>query len=403
MARCHLVFLTLVLSVVQSYGSQVPVFLWGDLPRTSLKANPLITVDPEEFGHIVTEELKAEPFTVVFIEETLSVEDFSRKDADGKTLFPFLRSHLRESYYLPSVQNALRVLNKVGDTDNVDHVKLTDTGLSADLEATKGKFLFINLKDAREGESRADMLKRHNDFMKEVYQKLQERFPSIIGVYTAHYPSWTVTTDHSRVRRQVGDTALVGDYVVDGLRLYASSITYTSGTTSGTLTTLLSSSSTYNATIGSQSSTLNFNDGVTLVLNFAAQMGYWYFESIGLTKDGNTQTLVPNTNQLYAPNNYSYQCGLGVNFTAHNDTSHSVSFVDLRVEPFFEARNQSDMDFSQGFDCIGYFDTTILACLMIVFLLLAILFYGVMMMMDIRTMDRFDDPKGKTITINPME
>lgn len=29
--------------------------------------------------------------------------------------------------------------------------------------------------------------------------------------------------------------------------------------------------------------------------------------------------------------------------------------------------------------------------------------YGLVFMMDIKTMDRFDDPKGKTITVNVTE
>lgn len=39
----------------------------------------------------------------------------------------------------------------------------------------------------------------------------------------------------------------------------------------------------------------------------------------------------------------------------------------------------------------------------ITFMLLIILTYGITFIMDIRTMDRFDDPKGKTITINASE
>jgi V-type H+-transporting ATPase S1 subunit len=36
-------------------------------------------------------------------------------------------------------------------------------------------------------------------------------------------------------------------------------------------------------------------------------------------------------------------------------------------------------------------------------LLLTILFYGITMIANITTMDRFDDPKGKTITITVNE
>lgn len=41
--------------------------------------------------------------------------------------------------------------------------------------------------------------------------------------------------------------------------------------------------------------------------------------------------------------------------------------------------------------------------LFITFLLVLILSFGISMMMNIKTMDRFDDPKGKTITISAAE
>lgn len=46
------------------------------------------------------------------------------------------------------------------------------------------------------------------------------------------------------------------------------------------------------------------------------------------------------------------------------------------------------------------FSPAIWAGLFITFMLLIILSVGITFIMDIRTMDRFDDPKGKTITIN---
>lgn len=59
--------------------------------------------------------------------------------------------------------------------------------------------------------------------------------------------------------------------------------------------------------------------------------------------------------------------------------------------------------FESSYDCVGTMSAPIWSGLFIVILLLFITIGGVMMMMDIRTMDRFDDPKGKTITINASE
>lgn len=66
-----------------------------------------------------------------------------------------------------------------------------------------------------------------------------------------------------------------------------------------------------------------------------------------------------------------------------------------------EGRNHTE--FGPCNDCIGYFSAGIWGGLFVVILLLFILFYGICNMMDIRTMDRFDDPKGKTIIVSAQE
>ena len=59
--------------------------------------------------------------------------------------------------------------------------------------------------------------------------------------------------------------------------------------------------------------------------------------------------------------------------------------------------------FGQPDDCVGVFTIPILSGIVVTLLLLAILAYGIGMMANITTMDRFDDPKGKTITVNVSE
>ncbi|KAL4714784.1 hypothetical protein ACJJTC_002643 [Scirpophaga incertulas] len=400
----NLIFIfTLVLSVISSFAVQVPVFSWGDLSKTSIKSNPLTKVSADEFGYILKEELKKDPFTVIFIEETLSVEDFSLKNANGETSFPYLRANIGDSLYLPTVEHALHVLNKLADPEKVDHVKLTENGLSADIEPDSGNFLFINLKDAREDESRSDLLRRHNDFMEDMFLKLQERYDSVVAVYTAHYPSWTIPAAHSRVRRQAATTS-THEHVLDGLRLYAGKILFSEDGNTADVGDLAKSSSEFNSTV--MNTTISFSNipSASFSLNFRMEMGYWFFDSITL-QNGSIVEELPATSDVYAIEGFSYRCGQNVTFNSVNDTStpFKLTFVDLKVQPFFKTMNESDMAFGDSFNCVGFFSVPIWSGLFVVFVLLAITFYGIMMMMDIRTMDRFDDPKGKTITINAAE
>ncbi|XP_063837120.1 V-type proton ATPase subunit S1 [Ostrinia nubilalis] len=399
MACSRLVFVTLVLSVVSSFAVKVPVFLWKNDNEVSIRSNPLRDVSSHKFDSIVKNELQDNPFMVVFIEETLSVEDFSRKNDEGETSFPYLESKIGDATYLPSVENPLKVLNKASIPEETDHVKLTENGLSADISGENDKFLFINLKDAKENEPRDVLLRRHNDFIEDMVSKLQKRYSSVVAVYTAHYPSWTTT--HSRVRRQAtNETEVHGhDYTLNGLRLYVQAIEFGAKNTTGSLSDLVSNSSTFNTT--ELSTTMEFKEA-TLTLSFRMQGGYWFFETVTFSQDGSEHELTA-TSEVYALDGFSYRCGDRITFASTNQTEYNVTFIDMKVQPFFKTLNASAMEFGDAFNCVGFFSVPIWSGLFVVFILLSITFYGIMMMMDIRTMDRFDDPKGKTITINASE
>lgn len=276
MAYCRLVFPLLVLSVVQSYASSVPVFLWGDLSKTSLKSNPLAAVSEKEFEDVLKEELSGDPFTVIFIEETLSVEDFSSKTLDGEVPLRYLRSNLGDSYYLPSVSNALEALNSFADVEKENHVKLTENGLSAEIEPEGGKFLFIELKDANEKDTRAELLRRHNDFMEDMFAKLHNRYEKVVAIYTARNPSWTVSESH-RVRRQATEDNKV--YRLDGLLLYVEDLMLTELNKTIHLDNLESSTSTFNDTSNTMITSMKFGAD-EIQLNFVHKNGYWTFGKI---------------------------------------------------------------------------------------------------------------------------
>lgn len=264
--------LLLILSV-SCYASNVPVFMWGDLENVLYKSNPLSTESSSDFSSLVKNEVDGDSFLVVFVEETLSVEDFSRKNENGETAFPYLHDNLKRSIYLPNVENALSALNKLVDPTKVEHVKLTENGLSAEIENEDSKVLFIKLNDAKEGESRWALLKRHNDFMEDMISKLKKHY-NVVACYTASYPSWTIPETHSRSRRQTPEV-IPGDYSFNGTRLYVKNILLNDGTATTNLGVPVGDS-VFNTT--TQNTTLTFTTSPnTLVLNFHQSGGYWFF------------------------------------------------------------------------------------------------------------------------------
>ncbi|KAJ8703965.1 hypothetical protein PYW07_013259 [Mythimna separata] len=400
MAFCRVVYSLLVLSVISCYASKVPVYLWGDSLKSSIKSNPLTTYTCDEFGAVLKQVLVEEPVTVVvFTEETLSVEDFSLKNEDGETSFPYLHENLGEAIYMPTVKDALATLNRTAGPDAVNI-------FSEDPVPVGARFVFINLNDAREDESRADMLRRHDAYMQETIAKMQEMQEdlNIVAVYTANYPSWTIPVTKSRVRREA-EGATEGArtsrmYTLDGLRLVASSIQVKAGNDSRTLSEAISQDSSLNDTY--VNATLTFENSTSLLLNFNSHGGYWFFDEVVLTMGSVVETLYPPEDEVFAVLGFSYRCAQYITFTSINETTtYTVSFVDMKVQPFFETN--TTQIFGESFNCVPFFSASIWAGLFVVFILLSITFYGIMMMLDIRTMDRFDDPKGKTITINAAE
>lgn len=80
-------------------------------------------------------------------------------------------------------------------------------------------------------------------------------------------------------------------------------------------------------------------------------------------------------------------------------TLSSLFHLTRQIQGF----NVSDGDFSYASDCAGFFSPGIWMGLMTSLLMVLVLTYGLHMIMQLRTMDRFDDPKGPAISVPQTE
>lgn len=116
---------------------------------------------------------------------------------------------------------------------------------------------------------------------------------------------------------------------------------------------------------------------------------------------------VHNDHWVTAYDGKSFGCVSVVLRRADSDPLKAIHIViaDIQMQPLFNAADGIKLDkFSDRWnDCTGFFSAGIWGALFVVILLVSILSVGLTMIMDIKTMDRFDDPKGKTITINAQE
>lgn len=75
-------------------------------------------------------------------------------------------------------------------------------------------------------------------------------------------------------------------------------------------------------------------------------------------------------------------------------------FDNIQIQPNFETLTGEFNTFGRAWQCISFFSAGIWGGLFIAFLFLFILSIGITAIMSIKTMTKFDDPKGKQITIN---
>lgn len=160
-----------------------------------------------------------------------------------------------------------------------------------------------------------------------------------------------------------------------------------------------------------------------LQFNFASkeEMQTWSLDGIEITKikSGNKEILTPNKT-ISTSLGYSFHTPSLVFFKSngyilifnstqvHNHTSiHKPSTFNLNQFYFFQVELWSygnhSMRFDVADDTVYFFTIPILSGLFVCTLLVTIVLLGLSMIFDIKTMDLFDDPKGKTVTINAAE
>lgn len=134
----------------------------------------------------------------------------------------------------------------------------------------------------------------------------------------------------------------------------------------------------------------------------------WFtLDSVELDYDG-TKAFFNGSRHIYAPAEYSYRCQtvssarwplLVPRTTKDPANQWRVSFEDFQIQGF----NVSDGEFSYASDCAGFFSPGIWMGLMTSLLMVLLLTYGLHMILQLHTMDRFDDPKGPAISVPQTE
>lgn len=150
--------------------------------------------------------------------------------------------------------------------------------------------------------------------------------------------------------------------------------------------------------------TLTTSNSKSITFSIIREDGYFFMYNL---KYGD---ITFTTEEIYAPVGFSYFCGNST-FSGKDKNSkeskgtgvaYRLKWDSLQFQAFSPSEVKKD-DFLDAWYCDGFFTPGILMSLLIIIFLMGVTFTGIAWLMDIKTMDRFDDPKGKTITINTSE
>lgn len=136
---------------------------------------------------------------------------------------------------------------------------------------------------------------------------------------------------------------------------------------------------------------------IKFIIGYSA--GYWYLNGINVTEKDVVYSL--KVKDVYAPVGFSYHCTAGLFYGG--SSTQNLSLPRFQIQAYSNTQNRTQAGFGDAYDCVGFTTAPIWSGLFVTFILALIMTFGLTFMMDIKTMDRFDDPKGKTITVNVNE
>ena len=382
-----LVTFTVVSNILPLHADNaVPVLLWGGStnsdPTTSPPVNPFLKTSREEFDSFLRKRLDDSPPVILYVKDNLCVEDFMKhkQQLQGIVASDSL-------YYFPAVEEAVNAIE--------DFPLYNQTSTDYTDSIAKGQLLITPVGNL--------------DVIPGMYQTIRDSSPNLIAILTGK------SCGYRRSERLKRDAPVDKNstFVVSSQRVLLYSSERLSLKVPGVADVItLPLKPTYNEDgNGTKGFPLKLNlqfngtnsDIVKHKLSFIFEVksaGYYTLRTIDyehVGQNSSKENLTANTDIVF-PFNFSYHCSREILF--QNNITLNIADLQVQIDPISYKENKV---FSDAYDCVGFTTVPIWTGIFVTAILALIMIWGLTMIMDIRTMDRFDDPKGKTITISAQE
>lgn len=423
-----------------SCTAQVPVILWSSdgLPPLAPPAAGHI-VSTEQLTSYLTSAFGSGPRTVLlFLQDKLSKDDFTvfggvfgnKQDSAFQNLEAALQSS-SSSVTLPAIewsgisaipallQEELGVSPLLVDADTLPHLSINSSA---------NNLLLFNLPYCTSThKSCKEVLHGNDEIMGNVLTIMKTKNVPYTAIYTGSQPS-RVISETSMSEQPAGRSLLQAvtpdvkpPIMFNGtggpcIMLWAQNLNISTSAT-GAWVDLGAQTPTFTGSLcNSTTSLLVLNYASGYILSFSMSQRFypvsarnWFtLDSVQLQSNGVTASF-SGRRGIYAPAEYSFHCQsvasfgdalLVQNSTSVNASQWRLNFVDFQIQGFSLANGTN---FSYASDCAGFFTAGIWMGLLTGLLMLLIFVYGLHMIMQLNTMDRFDDPKGPSISVPQTE
>ncbi|XP_054714450.1 V-type proton ATPase subunit S1-like [Uloborus diversus] len=384
-------------------SDEIPIIMWN-IKGDSLNIKPVSALGnvDELFVNTLKDVSDDSSSLLVFSVHQLSLEDLSASDKTGasndtlQNLQRFLDAH--PNMMFPSVQNPLHYIHKAHcGVQEIVVDKAVDENVLKSVSSAMDTSCVTILHISEDGVSNKDQIK-------EVFlPSIENSKKNVVGAFTGAKSSWSMPENDRyplrnllQVEESYDKSSIVN--VSGCLLMYFENSTFSIGSDN---VTLPDSPDTTGSACGNDSvlqltfKTAGDITSVVLNLNFPTREGTWSVKgSVEVTGGSNPGTYNLDAPTVSAPVGFSYSCGdlyLKVNATP----ASYFTFQSFQIQPYAV----EDGIFSDSFDCVPFFTIPIWMGVVVSLLFIIIINIGVYALFSIRTMDQFDDPKGKTISV----
>ncbi|XP_061684387.1 V-type proton ATPase subunit S1-like [Syngnathoides biaculeatus] len=420
--------------------AQVPLLMWStdSLPPVPSSSAGRITSDHQLASYLASAFETGAHTVLLFLQDKLSKDDFTTfagvfgNEEDG--VFRNLKGLLRSSAssvtfpavaWSPSTSTAALLEEQLGAAPAPVDV---DTLSRVDVDPSVSNLLVVNLPYCTSlQKSCREVLHNNDEVIAKVVSTMEDKNVPYTAMYTGGRPS-RVISEPAAAERPVARALLQA--VIPEVRppvmfnasggpcimMWARNLNVTFLPGSNWTDLAVDTPSLTESMCNSTNSllVLSYPTGVTLSFSMSQQFypvsarNWFTLDSVQLQSNGVTASFV-GSRAIYAPAEYSFHCqsvsSFGDALLVPNSTNPNVSdwrlnFIDFQIQGFGLTNTT---DFSYASDCAGFFTPGIWMGLLTSLLMLSIFVYGLHMIMQLNTMDRFDDPKGPSISVPQSE